>query len=417
MFMRWSRSEWSWAFYDWANSVYPLIVITAFFPEILGDHIGAAGIYYDKTVLLGYATSAAGLVVVLLAPVVGALSDQYGARRRFLVALASLGILATLSLSLIELGHPLRALFVFACGNIGYSAANGLYDALIVSVTRRDRMDRLSALGFSLGYAGSLILFMFGFLSAANPAWFGLPDKVAAIRLVFLLSALWWFVFTIPLLLANIEEQSAGVKSAGARQCLVAAFGELRAALNEIRQYRAAAVFLLAYWLYIDAVLTVVSMAQTYISGTIKDPVVPMTCILIVQVIAIPATLVYAGLAGRFGVRNMLMIGVFAYFVIISLAPFMYRPEHFYGLAIIVGMAQGGIQSLSRTMFARLIPESEAGKYFGFYNMVGKAAQLLGPFLMAAFAQAQGARLSILALLPLLLAGLVLLSRLPQPDG
>jgi UMF1 family MFS transporter len=361
------------------------------------------------TTILGFANSAASLVVVVLAPVLGALGDQYGAKRKLLCAFAFLGVLASLSLGLVESGQPLLAAFVFACGNIGFAAANGLYDALIVEVTHRDRFDRLSALGFALGYAGSLLLFLLCIAMTLQPGWFGLAEEITSIRLAFGLVALWWLVFTIPLLRAAIDERPLAVPGSSARGHVRAAFGELLDTLREVRRYRQAAIFLLAYFLYMDGVYTVIKMAVIYTEHLNFPPQVPMIGIVIVQVVAIPATLAYGRLAGRFGAKRMIMLGIVAYIVVISAAPQMSIPIHFYGLALLIGLAQGGLQSISRSFYARLIPASESGKYFGFYNMVGKFATVLGPSLMAVTALYIGDRYSILAIPVLLIAGLILL--------
>ena len=415
MRIKWNRTELSWAFYDWANSVYVLLVMTAFFPFFLKHHVEVAGSGHSTTVVLGYASSLASLAVVLLAPVLGALGDQYGARRKLLAAFAVFGILATFCLSLVESGHPLLAACVFALGNIGFSAASGLYDALLVSVTSRDRLDRLSALGFSLGYAGSLILFVIGFLATQNPHWFGFADAIGAMRMIFVLTALWWLLFTIPLLCAALDEKPLAKKTSGTWQHVRAAFGELRDTLREVRQYRNAAWFLLAYWLYMDGVYTVIKMAVAYSDALGFDPMVPMTGILAVQVIAIPATLAYGRLAVRFGARRMIMIGIFAYLIVTAGAPLMSRPEHFYILAVVIGLAQGGLQSVSRSTYAKMIPHSESGKYFGFYSMVGKSSAVLGPFLMGSMALLLGEKLSILAIPILLIGGMVVMTRVEEP--
>lgn len=409
MFKSWNRTELSWALYDWANSAYALIVMTAFFPLLLGHYAKTSDFGMTATSLLGFANSAASALVVVLAPVLGALGDQYGAKRKLLGAFAVLGVLACFSLGLVERGQPLLAAFVFACGNIGFAAANGLYDALIVEVTRRERFDRLSAFGFSLGYAGSLLLFLICIAMTMQPGWFGLADPIAAIRLAFVLVAVWWLVFTIPLLTAAIDERPLAMPGSSAWRHVRAAFGELWDTLREVRRYRQAAIFLLAYFLYMDGVYTVIKMAVVYATALGFTQVVIMTGIVVVQVVAIPATLAYGGLAGRFGAKRMIMLGIVAYIVVISGAPQMSIPLHFYGLALLIGLAQGGLQSISRSYYARLIPASESGKYFGFYNMVGKFATVLGPSLMAVTALIIGDRYSILAIPLLLIAGLILL--------
>ena len=409
--MKWNKNEWAWAFYDWANSVYALLVMTAFFPFLLSHHVEAAGDGQSPTVVLGFANAAASFVVVLLAPLVGALGDQYGARRKWLGAFAVLGVLATFSLSLVNSGQPLLAAFVFALGNIGFYLANGLYDALIVNVTSRDKLDRLSALGFSLGYFGSLMLFIVAYLATQNPDWFGFEDGMAAMRASFVATALWWLVFTIPLLRAAIDEKPLAKPDTSGWQHVRAAFAELKETFSEIRRYRNAALFLVAYWLYMDGVYTVIKMAVIYSEARGFGATVPMVGILLVQIIAIPATLAYGRLAGRFGAKRMIMIGIIAYLLVTGGAPFMSQPEHFYILAIVIGLAQGGLQSLSRSMYARLIPQEESGKYFGFYNMVGKASAVLGPLLMAGLALLLGERLSILAIPVLLIAGFLVMTR------
>ena len=409
MFRNWNRTELSWAFYDWANSVFPLIVITAFFTPLLKHHLEIANSDSSTTLIVGNFYSAASLVVIILAPVLGALGDQYGARRKLLIPFAGLGILATLALGLIEIGQPLLAAFVYACGNLGFLLSNGLYDSLILSVTSRDKLDRLSALGFSLGYFGSLLLFLVGLAMALKPDWFGLENAVSSIRVIFVFSAIWWIVFMIPLLTAAIDEKPLENPRRNALEHVTSAFRELKNTFNELKQYRNAAIFLLAYWLYIDGVNTVIVMAVPYATDLGFELWVSQVGILIVQVIAIPATLVYGRLAGRLGRKVMIMAGVVAYVVTTSLAPLMSLPWHFFALAVVVGLSLGGIQSMSRSMFAHLIPASESGKYFGFYNMVGKFAAIIGPILTANLGQLHGPRYSILALPPLLIAGLILL--------
>ena len=411
-----SKKEWAWAFYDWANSVYVLIVMTAFFPFFLKFHLSFSDSGPGMTTVLGYANSIGSLIVVILAPAFGAIADQFGARKKLLILFAAIGILAAFSLSLVSNGQPMLAASIFVLGNIGFATANGLYDSLILSVTSKDRLDRLSALGFSLGYAGSLILFIFAYLATSNPQWFGLTDSIAAMRLAFVLTAIWWLIFTIPLLRAVLNEDRLATADIRPWQAVRAAFGELRETLQEVRQYRNAALFLLAYWLYIDGVHTVIKMAVAYSEALGFDSSVPIKAILAVQVIAIPATLGFGWLAGKFGTRRMIMIGIAAYLVVTAGAPLMTRPEHFYLLAVVIGLAQGGIQSMSRSMYARLIPHNEAGKYFGFYNMVGKFAAVIGPFLMATMAIVLDERLSILAIPVLLIAGMVLLSRVKDPE-
>jgi UMF1 family MFS transporter len=415
MLKGWSKQEWSWALYDWANSTYALIVVTAFFPFFLKHHVEIANSELSMTTLLGYANSIGSAVVVILAPALGAIADQYGSKKKLLGIFSAVGIVATFSLSLISSGQPMLAAFVFILGNIGFSTANGLYDALILTVTSKDKLDRLSALGFALGYAGSLILFLFGFLTSLHPEWFGLADNIAVMRLIFILTAVWWLIFMIPLLRTVLKEESLAEEGIGSWQAVKSAFGELKETLQEIKQYRNAAIFLLAYWFYIDGVHTVMKMAVAYSEALGFDSSVPLKGILAVQVIAIPATLGFGWLAVKYGAKRMIIIGVVAYLVVTAGAPLMSKPEHFYFLAGIIGLVQGGLQATSRSMFARLIPHNEAGKYFGFYNMAGIFAAVIGPFLMGTMALVFSERDSILVIPVLMIVGIVFLVKVKDP--
>jgi UMF1 family MFS transporter len=415
MWKGWSRQEWSWAFYDWANSAYALVVMTSFFPVFLTAQVEEAGGSTSSTTLLGYGSSLGSALVVILAPLLGALSDQFGAKKRFLVAFAFLGIVATGSLALVEGGHPVLAVAFFVVANIGFSGANGFYDALLLAVTRGERLDRLSALGFSLGYAGSLVLFVMAVVTYQKPEVLGLSSTDSAIRLIFALVGAWWLVFTLPLMRWVAEPAGLRKAGAGVLATVAGALAELKDTVREVREYRQAAVFLVAYWLYIDGVHTVIKMAMAYATDLGFDPQVTLIAILLTNLIGVPATLLYARLAAAIGIKRAIMAGLAGYVVVTLGAPLMSHPSHFFLLAVIIGLAQGGVQAMSRSLFARLIPGSEAGKYYGFYNMVGKFASVLGPGLMATTALVLGDRLSILAIPVLLISGMILLTKVKCP--
>jgi len=412
----WSRQQWSWAFYDWANSAYALVVMTSFFPLFLATQVAAAdGATRSTTTLLGYGSSAGSALVLILAPVLGAVSDQFGAKKRFLALFAFLGAAATASLGLVHGGHPVLALCIFVTANVGFSAANGFYDALLLSVTSTDRLDRLSALGFSLGYAGSLLLFLFSVVAYQKPSLFGLAGPAEAMRLVFMLVGGWWLLFTLPLLWWVREPAGLRVQGASVLTTVARALVELKDTVREIREYRQVATFLLAYWLYIDGVHTVIKMAMTYSTSLGFEPKVMLLAILVTNLVGVPATLLYARFAAVIGIKPAIMAGLAGYLLVTAGAPLMSRPAHFFILATVIGLAQGGVQAMSRSLFARLIPINEAGKYYGFYNMVGKFAAVLGPALMATTALLFGDRLSILAIPVLLIVGMILLARVKVP--
>lgn len=407
----WSREQWSWAFYDWANSAYALVVMTSFFPLFLRTHVAAANGATGATTLLGYGSSVGSALVVILAPVLGALSDQFGAKKKLLALFAFLGAAATGSLSLVHSGHPVLAVCIFVMANVGFSVANGFYDALLLSLTSTSRLDRLSALGFSLGYAGSILLFLFAVVVYQKPSLLGLADQAEALRLVFVLVGGWWLAFSLPLLWWVREPKKLRVTGASVLATAGRAFSELKDTLREIREHRQAAAFLMAYWLYIDGVHTVIKMAMAYSTDLGFDPRVMLWAILVTNLVGVPATLLYARLAAGIGIKPAILAGLLGYLVVTAGAPLMSRPAHFFILAAVIGLAQGGVQAMSRSLFARLIPAQEAGKYFGFYNMVGRFAAVLGPALMATTGLFLGNRLSILAIPVLLIAGMVLLAR------
>ena len=415
MLKGWSRQEWSWAFYDWANSVYALVVMTAFFPLFLSSQVDSTGGNLSSTALLGYASSAASALVVLLAPLLGAVADQFGARKKFLAAFAVLGVCSTGGLALLSEGQALAAVFLFVAGNVGFAAANGFYDALLLSVTSAQKYDRLSALGFSLGYAGSLVLFGAAVLVFQNPGLLGFSAGSSVLPVIFVAVAAWWLLFTLPLLAWVKEETALRTAGAGLLATLGNALGELKDTVREVREHRQVGYFLLAYWLYIDGVHTVIKMAMAYSTDLGFKPEISLTAILLTNIIAVPATLLYAGFAARIGVKRSIMAGVGAYLLVTAGAPLMSEHWHFFILAGVVGLVQGGVQAMSRSMFARLIPANESGKYYGLYNMVGKFAAVIGPGLMASTALLLGDRLSILAIPVLLIAGMWLLTRVDEP--
>lgn len=268
-------------------------------------------------------------------------------------------------------------------------------------------------LGFSLGYLGGGLLFAFCVLMTQKPDWFGLDDAAVAVKLSFFLVALWWALFSLPILIYVKEPHRAG---RGFGQALRGAFAQVLKTLRELRVLRQAAIFLLAYWLYIDGVDTVIRMAIDYGISIGFDSGQLIIAMLITQFIGFPATFVYGRLAGFIGVRSGILAGIAVYALVTIWGSMMQSVWEFYALAVTIGLVQGGVQALSRSLFTRLIPESQAAELFGFYNMVGKSAAVIGPVLMGWLGVLTGdPRLSILSLLILFGAGfaLLLLVKLP----
>lgn len=410
------RQALSWAFYDWANSAFATTVIAGFFPIFFKQYWSAGAPVTESTFWLGTANSLASLLIAILAPLLGAIADRGGARKRFLLAFAALGIVMTSALYGVAQGQWVWAATLYGLALIGFSAGNLFYDALLVGVASERQFDVVSALGYGLGYLGGGLLFALNVLMTLYPGGFGLADTAEAVRVSFVTVALWWALFSIPLLLWVPEPPAPN--RVGGLAAIRAGLAQLRGTFHQIRRLRAVGTFLLAYWFYIDGVNTVIHMAVDYglALGFPADSLI--VALLIVQFVGFPAAVAFGRLGERWGPRTGIFIAIAAYVLIAIWGYFIQRPWEFYGLATAIGLVQGGIQSLSRSLYARLIPAEQSGEFFGFFNMLGKFAAVLGPVLMGAVSLLSGnPRLSILSLLVLFAGGALLLARVDEAEG
>lgn len=406
--------ERAWALYDWANSAFATTVMAGFFPVFFKQFWNAGVDPAVSTFRLGVANSVASIVVAVLAPLLGAVADRGAGKKRFLLFFAGLGVCTTGSLYWVAQGEWLAAGILYAAGTIGFAGGNVFYDALLVSVTASDRFDRVSALGYALGYLGGGILFAVNVFMVTQPTLFGLEDAASAVRLSFLMVAGWWAVFSIPLFRRVPEPRLAASAPWGvaAREGL----REVWRTLQHLRRYRPVWLFLISYWLYIDGVDTIIKMAVDYGMGLGFEAADLMKALLLTQFVGAFAALGFGRLGQHLGPKTGIYIALVGYCGITVWGYFMRGPLDFYGLAVAVGLVQGGIQALSRSLFARLVPPQHAGEFFGFYNMLGKFATILGPVLMGWVALATGsARVSILAILALFVAGGVVFWFVPVP--
>ena len=409
-----NRSQFSWALYDWANSAFATTVMAGFFPLFFKQYWSQGTEVTQSTFYLGLGNTLASLTIVLLAPVLGALADAASLHKRLLAIFAFGGMLATASFFFVDAGMWPLAIGIYVFGIIGFSGANVFYDAMLPVLAAPGQRHRLSALGFSLGYLGGGLLFLLNVVMTLQPAWFGLADAAEAVRWSFVSVALWWFVFTIPLLL-NLQEQprrddrEISIKRTAA---------SLLATLRHIRTQRNVWMFLLAYWLYIDGVATIIRMAVDYGLSIGLPSNSLITALLLVQFIGFPATLLFGRIAERRGAMFGLWIGLWAYVVATTFAVFMSTALHFYLLAIVLGLVQGGVQALSRSLFSHLIPAGRSGEYFGFMNMLGKAAAVLGPIMVGTVAALTGnSRIGLLSILILFFLGMWFLRKVQEPTA
>ena len=409
------RAVISWALYDWANSAFAITVISAFFPLFLKQYWSAGSDATASTLQLGVANSAASIVVALLSPVLGAIADRGSVKKKYLVAFTALAVVMTGALPLVARGDWPYAVALFVVASIGFSAANIFYDALLVEVARDEHLHYVSALGFSLGYLGGGLLFALNVMMTLWPQRFGLVDSAQAVRVSFVLVAVWWGLFSIPLLLFVTETRSLNPVSG--RAAVAAGLRQLADTLRQLRRLRAVWLFLLAYWCYIDGVHTIARMAVDYGMALGFPTNSLIVALLITQFVAFPAALAFGYAGERLGAKPAIFAGIAAYAGITVWSYYMTQVSEFYALAVAVGLVQGGVQSLSRSFYARIIPAGQAGEFFGFYNMAGKFAAVLGPVLMGVVGVLSGSsRLAILAILVLFIAGALLLSLVREHD-
>jgi MFS transporter, UMF1 family len=403
----------SWALYDWANSAFATTVMAGFFPIFFKQYWSAGMDVHESTFHLGAANSIAGITVAVLAPVLGFVADKGGVKKKFLFFFLMLGAVATGSLGLVAKGEWGLAAACYSLAVIGFAGGNVFYDSLIVSVARKEKMDFVSALGYSLGYLGGGLLFALNVWMTLEPRTFGMNDGAQAVKAAFVIVALWWVVFAIPLFLFVAEPVAPG--RARGFSAVRSAFSELNEAFREIRKVRVVFLFLIGYWLYIDGVDTIVLMAVDYGMALGFEPSALITALLITQFVGFPAAIGFGRIGEKLGSKTGIFIGLSVYILVAVWGFFMERQAEFYILAVAIGLVQGGVQSLSRSFYAKLIPSENAGEFFGFYNMLGKFAAVIGPFLMGWVSVASGdARYSILAVIALFLGGAVVLYFVPR---
>jgi len=403
----------AWALYDWANSAFATVVMAGFFPIFLRDYWAAGSESQSVTFFLGLANSLSSLMIMLVAPYLGAVADQGSLKKRFLVQFAFLGILMTAGLFWLAQGQWQLAVAFYALASFGFMGANVFYDSLLVDVAEPRRYERASAFGFALGYLGGGLLFAFCVSMTLMPQVFGLADEGQAVRVSFLLTAAWWAVFSIPLLLFVRESRRAAPE--GTARVARAGFRQLWQTFRDIRQLRHVGLFLVAYWLYIDGVDTVIRMAVDYGRAIGFDTNGLITALLVTQFVGFPAAILYGRLGERIGARRGIYIGLGVYVLVTVWAARMESVWEFYALATIIGLVQGGIQALSRAFYARLIPADKSAEFFGFYNVLGKFAAVIGPVMVGWVGLlADSPRAGILSLLVLFASGALLLYLVPE---
>ena len=402
--------------YDWANSAFATTVMAGFFPLFFKAYWADPGNPEESTFYLGLANSLASIIVAALAPFLGAIADRGSAKKKFLFTFAFFGIIMTSGLWFVAQGYWQMAVIFYVAASVGFSGGNIFYDSLLPSIADESKVNYASSLGYALGYIGGGLLFLLNVLMFKFPETFGLSDSAAAIKLSFVSVAIWWALFSIPVMLFVREPQI--YDRVPLSKAVTLGWKQLRDTLRDIRHLKVVGLFLLAYWFYIDGVDTIIKMAVDYGMSLNFEESALITALLIVQFVAFPAALIYNWIASRIGTKRAIEIAIMAYCFITLLGYFMQTEQHFYVLAILVGLFQGGIQALSRSLYTRLIPAEKAAEFFGFFNMLGKFAAVLGPMLMGSVTLLTGnARLGILSILILFAIGWYLLRKVDISEG
>lgn len=411
-----TKEEKSWIIQDWANSAFSIMVVTAVFPLFYKAIASGAGVSdANSTAYLGYANSIATATVALMAPVLGAIADYKNFRQPMFTTATLLGIIGTLGLAFMPGGAEanvgwIALLILYVVSNIGFSSANVFYDASLMDVTTSSRMSRVSSTGFGMGYIGSSIPFII-FIVIYTTGILPIPGDLV-IRGGFILTASWWLLFTIPYW-RNVEQ-----KTYIERQPHVVknSFKRLWGTLSRIKEYRNVFLFLLAYFFYIDGVGTIFKMATSVGADVGLSGTALIIVMLITQVVAFPFSILYGVLSKRFGDKKMIYAGIVTYLIICLYALTLDSLATFLILALLVGTAQGGIQSLSRSFFGRLIPDKRYNEFFGLYNIFGKFSSILGTTLMGIITQYTGNSLDgVFSLIALFLIGGTLLFFVKEP--
>lgn len=399
----------AWAMYDWANSAFVTVVITAVYPTFTRASAGAFSL----------ATTIALAVAAVLGPLLGTLSDVRPVKKRLLGAGILMGVLATLVLAFLPQDLAVIGLVCFGVANIGLNVAQAAYDALLPHVAPPEKTDRVSSAGYALGYLGGGLL-----LAVVVALVLTLPDKALAARLGFVLTAVWWALFSLPILRRVPEPPASPVASSG--PLLATTFRALGGTFRQLRRYPQALLLLVAFLIYNDGVGTIFRMAAIFGKELQLPTSTTISAILAVQFIGLPCTFLYAGLAGKIGTRTAILCGlvvyagisILGYFMGTETLAFISPGTQFMLLAVLVGLVQGGVQALSRSLFSRLTPKARSGEFFGLFAVFEKFAGILGPLLFTVAINTTGSsRNGILSVVAFFVVGGLILLRVNVAEG
>ena len=409
----------AWAMYDWAISAFATTVMGALLPFF---YSGVAASTLDEGLggsIYAFTTSIALLIIAVISPVLGAIADFKGSKKRFMAFFAGLGILFTSFLWFVGEGDWIFASVVFIIANVGFAAANVFYESLLPSIASDEEVDRVSTAGYAIGYVGGGLLLALNFLWVAFPDTFGLSGQAQATRLSFVSAAVWWALFSIPIF-KRVKEpprrlevgEDPGVSP------LRVGFSRVGETLRELRRFRQVFIFLLAFWFYNDGIGSIIKLAGTFGFDIGLSQTEVLATFLAVQFLAIPFTFGFGWLAGKMGAKRSLQLALMVYLLICIFAFFMTTATHFFLMGLAVAMVQGGAQALSRSIFATIVPRSKSSQFFGFFSVSAKFAGIFGPLVFGGVGLLMGSsRPAIGSLVIFFVVGMYFLSKLDIEEG
>jgi UMF1 family MFS transporter len=407
----------AWAMYDWANSAFQTTIIAAVFPIYFRRVVAGDMAEADALSRFAWASTIAILIVALVAPLLGAIADHAAIKKRFLAIFAGIGISSCFAMFWLTEGEWVMALTLFVIGNVGVAGSIVFYESLLPHLVGPGELDRVSTAGYAIGYLGGGVMLAINLLMIQQPAWFGLADAGIGTRLALASVGVWWLIFSIPLFM-KVPEPASLAGSERERASLALGMRHLAATFRELRRYRQALIFLAAFFVYNDGIQTMIKMAAIYGDTIGLDSGAMITALLLTQFIGVPAAFGFGALAGRVGAKPAVYLGLGVYTLIAAPGYYMTTAVHFFALAILVGLVQGGTQALSRSLFASMIPRQKSSEFFAFFGVFERYAGVLGPAVFATVVSVSGqGRLAILAVLFFFIAGAFLLTFVDVDQG
>ncbi len=407
-----------WAWYDWANSAFFTTVVTAVFPGFYASYAATGLAPAEATARFALVTTISMATIAISAPILGALADYTGSKKRLLALFIAIGVTACGSMVFIGEGDIGLASLLFFIANLGVSGSIVFYDSLLPHVAKAEETDRVSAAGYAMGYIGGGLLLLINLAWILQPAMFGFSGTVPAIKAAFLSVAVWWAVFSLPIFQAVREPASRARQPGESGVAIVAAFTRLATTFREVRKYRNAFLLFIAMLLYQDGIQTIIRMAGVYGAEVGVEQTSQIAAFVMVQFLAIPFSFLFGSLGVRIGTKRAIFIAISVYAMATVLAYFMTTVTHFFILAAMIATVQGGAQALSRAMFSRMVPADRTSEFFGFFAVAERFATVLGPLVFTLSVTLTGSsKAAIIAILGFFVAGAWVLSLVNEEEG